>query len=118
MKNNRNGPNGGQGDPPWMYYGSRGDPPTESGSRGHPSLKLQPRGHPPEIGNTRDGPPIANATRGKPLGLKITRNNSFNGGLIFKTIGCRNRPHGRGMPEREEKGEGATGRRECGNLIK
>lgn len=88
MNNNRCGPNGGRGDPPWMY-GSRGDPPIVHGARGHPPWKYASRGDPPIRSGSGIGPPE----------YKCNPVSSIIHELILRELGCKNSSYGRGMPK-------------------
>jgi hypothetical protein len=103
MKNNRCGPKGGRGDPPWIF-GSRGDPPIVTGARGQPPWTFGARGDPPLIFEARGDPPE----------IKNNRSSPNINGLNFRTIGCRYWPDGRGMPEREGFGFAGYGLRDSG----
>lgn len=88
MKNNRCGPNGGRGDPPWMY-GSRGDPPIVHGARGHPPWKYASRGDPPIHLGFGIGPPKYKCN---PVSSIIHK-------LILRELGCKNSSYRGGMPK-------------------
>jgi hypothetical protein len=87
MKNNRCGPHVGRGDPQ-QRSGSRGDPPVNCGVRGDP----------PWMHTSRGDSPLLKWKWNHPPEVKNILSCSFENELIFRTIGCQNRPHGRGMP--------------------
>ena len=99
MKNKRYGPNGERGDPP-VICDVRSDPPWVYGSRGDPPLLLSTRGDPAIFEARGDLPEIE--TRGDPPEIKCTRDGPFFRWLVFSSIGCRNGPHGRGVPGNEQ----------------
>ena len=91
MKNNRCGPHVGRGDPQ-QRSGSRGDPPVMCGVRGDPPRMLTSRGD----------PPLLKWKLGDPPDVKNRLNYPFETELIFRIIGCKNRPYGRGVTKNEQ----------------